>query len=115
MQRYSGLRHPPLFAPAVANAYRGVIVEVPLQLRALPGAPSAADVHGALAAAYAGSPIVGVEALEDSAAMTQVRLEHVGAPDRLALFVFGIEARSAARRDGKEGVGTGWSGGPPFH
>src|SRR3546814_7171695 len=54
MQRYSGLRHPPLFAPAVANAYRGMIVEVPLQLRALPGAPSAADVHGALAAAYAG-------------------------------------------------------------
>ncbi|BAI96095.1 N-acetyl-gamma-glutamyl-phosphate reductase [Sphingobium sp. TA15] len=97
MQRYSGLRHPPLFAPAVANAYRGMIVEVPLQLRALPGAPSAADVHGALAAAYAGSPIVGVEALEDSAAMTQVRLEHVGATDRLALFVFGNEATGQAR------------------
>ncbi|QDC37517.1 N-acetyl-gamma-glutamyl-phosphate reductase [Sphingobium fuliginis] len=97
MLRYSGLQHPPLFAPAVANAYRGMIVEVPLQLRALPGAPSVADVHGVLAAAYAGSPIVSVEALEDSAAMTQVRLEHVGATDRLALFVFGNEAAGQAR------------------
>ncbi|UZW53868.1 N-acetyl-gamma-glutamyl-phosphate reductase [Sphingobium sp. JS3065] len=97
MLRYSGLRHPPLFAPAVADTYRGMIVEVPLQLRAMPGAPSVADVHGALAAAYAGSPIVSVERLEDSAAMTQVRLEHVGATDRLALFVFGNEATGQAR------------------
>ncbi|WP_242127838.1 N-acetyl-gamma-glutamyl-phosphate reductase [Sphingobium sp. Sx8-8] len=97
MLHYSGLRHPPLFAPAVANAYRGMIVEVPLQLRAMPGAPSVADVHGALAAAYAGSPIVSVASLEDSAAMAQVRLEHVGATDRLALFVFGNEATGQAR------------------
>ncbi|KEQ54462.1 N-acetyl-gamma-glutamyl-phosphate reductase [Sphingobium chlorophenolicum] len=97
MLRYSGLRHLPLFAPAVADTYRGMIVEVPLQLHAMPGAPSVADVHGALAAAYAGSPIVSVETLEDSAAMTQVRLEHVGATDRLALFVFGNEATGQAR------------------
>ncbi|AEG47936.1 N-acetyl-gamma-glutamyl-phosphate reductase [Sphingobium chlorophenolicum L-1] len=97
MLRYSGLRHPPLFAPAVADTYRGMIVEVPLQLHAMPGAPSVADVHQALAAAYAGSPIVSVESLEDSAAMTQVRLEHVGATDRLALFVFGNEATGQAR------------------
>ena len=97
MLRYSGLQHPPVFAPAVANAYRGMIVEVPLQLRALPGAPSLADVHQALLAAYAGSPIVSVEALEDSLAMTQVRLEHVGATDRLALFVFGNASAGQAR------------------
>jgi N-acetyl-gamma-glutamyl-phosphate reductase len=35
MTRYSGLAHPPLFAPAVANAYRGMLVEVPLQLSAM--------------------------------------------------------------------------------
>jgi len=97
MLRYSGLRHPPLFAPAVANAHRGMIVEVPLQLRAMPGAPSVADVHGALAAAYAGSPIVSVASAEESAAMGQVRLEHVGATDRLTLFVFGNEATGQAR------------------
>jgi N-acetyl-gamma-glutamyl-phosphate reductase len=97
MLRYSGLQHPPLFAPSVANGYRGMIVEVPLQLRAMPGAPSVADVRAALAAAYAGSPIVSVALAEESAAMGQVALEHVGATDRLALFVFGNEATGQAR------------------
>ena len=73
MTRYSGLAHPPLFAPAVADAYRGMIVEVPLQLRAMPGAPSVVAIHDALAAAYAESPIVSVATLEDSAAMGQRR------------------------------------------
>ncbi|WP_298399218.1 N-acetyl-gamma-glutamyl-phosphate reductase [Sphingobium sp.] len=97
MTRYSGLAHPPLFAPAVANAYRGMIVEVPLQLRAMPGAPSVADIHAALAAAYAGSSVVSVASPQDSAAMGNVTLEHVGATDRLALFVFGNEDRGQAR------------------
>jgi N-acetyl-gamma-glutamyl-phosphate reductase len=89
MQRHSGLAHAPIFAPAVANTYRGMIVEVPLHLHALPGAPSVGQVHDALAAAYAGSPIVAVAPMEDSAAMTGVAIEHVGATDRLELFVFG--------------------------
>jgi len=97
MTRYSGLAHPPLFAPAVADAYRGMIVEVPLQLRAMPGAPALRDIHAALAAAYAGSAIVSVASLDESAAMGQVMLEHVGATDRLALFVFGDAASGQAR------------------
>jgi len=97
MTRYSGLAHPPLFAPAVANGYRGMVVEVPLQLRAMPGAPSLTDVHAALADAYAGSPLVSVAPLSESAAMGQVELEHVGATDRLALFVFGNADSGQAR------------------
>ncbi|MDE0948265.1 MAG: N-acetyl-gamma-glutamyl-phosphate reductase [Sphingobium sp.] len=97
MTRYSGLVHPPLFAPAVANGYRGMVVEVPLQLRAMPGAPSLEDVHAALAEAYAGSPLVSVAPLSESAAMGQVELEHVGATDRLALFVFGHADSGQAR------------------
>lgn len=97
MTRYSGLAHPPIFAPAVANAYRGMIVEVPLQLRAMPGAPTLADIHAALATAYAGSQIVSVASLDDSAAMGHVTLEHVGATDRLALFLFGSETSGQAR------------------
>ncbi|AOF97082.1 N-acetyl-gamma-glutamyl-phosphate reductase [Sphingobium sp. RAC03] len=97
MTRYSGLVHPPLFAPAVANGYRGMVVEVPLQLRAMPGAPSLEDVHAALADAYAGSPLVSVAPLSESAAMGQVELEHVGATDRLALFVFGNADSGQAR------------------
>ena len=97
MTRYSGLAHPPLFAPAVANGYRGMVVEVPLQLRAMPGAPALEDVHAALADAYAGSPLVSVAPLSESAAMGQVELEHVGATDRLALFVFGNADSGQAR------------------
>lgn len=97
MTRYAGLSHPPLFAPAVANAYRGMLVEVPLQLRAMPGAPTLTDVHAALAAAYAGSPIVSVAALEDSGATGNVEIEHVGATDRLQLFVFGSATSGQAR------------------
>ncbi|KQN00838.1 N-acetyl-gamma-glutamyl-phosphate reductase [Sphingobium sp. Leaf26] len=97
MTRYSGLAHPPIFAPAVANAYRGMIVEVPLQLRAMPGAPTLADIHAALATAYAGSQIVSVASLDESAAMGNVTLEHVGATDRLALFLFGSETSGQAR------------------
>ncbi|WP_420145085.1 N-acetyl-gamma-glutamyl-phosphate reductase [Sphingobium sp.] len=97
MTRYSGLAHPPLFAPAVANAYRGMIVEVPLQLRAMPGAPTLDDIHAALTGAYAGSQIASVASLDESAAMTGVALEHVGATDRLALFLFGNADSGQAR------------------
>ena len=97
MQLYSGLQHPPLFAPAVANAYRGMIVEVPLQLRAMPGAPTVADIHAAMAKAYEGSPIVQVAPLADAKAMTQISLEQVGATDRLALFIFGNEQTGQVR------------------
>ena len=37
MQMHAGLAHPPVFAPSVGRFYRGMIVEVPLQLWALPG------------------------------------------------------------------------------
>ena len=97
MTRYSGLAHPPLFAPAVANAYRGMIVEVPLQLRAMPGSPSVADVHAALDGAYAGSQIVSVASLEESSTLTGLALEHVGATDRLDLFVFGNDGTGQVR------------------
>lgn len=97
MQRYSGLAHAPIFAPAVANAYRGMIVEVPLQLHAMAAAPKVTDIHAALAKAYAESPLVSVASLEESATTNQLALEHVGATDRLALFVFGNEAAGQVR------------------
>jgi N-acetyl-gamma-glutamyl-phosphate reductase len=52
MQVHAGLSHPPVFAPFVGRFYRGMLVEVPLQLWALPGKPLVADVHRALGEAY---------------------------------------------------------------
>ena len=52
MAKFGGFTHRPLFAPAVGRYAQGMIVEVPLQLWALPGKPGLADVHAAIAAAY---------------------------------------------------------------
>jgi N-acetyl-gamma-glutamyl-phosphate reductase len=50
MQQHAGLAHAPVFAPAVGRYAQGMIVEVPLQLWALPGKPDPADLHAALTA-----------------------------------------------------------------
>jgi len=43
MQVHAKLAHPPVFAPSVGRFYRGMIVEVPLQLWALQNKPLAAE------------------------------------------------------------------------
>src|SRR5258706_330450 len=45
MQAHTGLAHAPVFAPSVGRYAQGMIVEVPLQLWALPGKPTAADAQ----------------------------------------------------------------------
>ena len=53
IMQYTGLTRRPVFVPAVANFIQGMLVQLPLHLDLLPGAPTAADLHGALAAHYA--------------------------------------------------------------
>ena len=50
---YTGMTRRPLFIPAVGNFPQGMLVQLPLHLDLLPGAPRAADLHDALAAHYA--------------------------------------------------------------
>ena len=50
--RYTGLTRRPVFIPAVGNFAQGMLVQLPLHLDLLPGAPKAADLHDALAAHY---------------------------------------------------------------
>ena len=42
-----------MFIPAVGNYAQGMLVQLPLHLDLLPGAPKAADLHDALASHYA--------------------------------------------------------------
>lgn len=58
MQQYAGLTHAPLFAPSVVNAHRGMVVEVPLPLAAMPGAASVDALKAALVEHYAGEKLV---------------------------------------------------------
>lgn len=51
----TGLTRRPLFVPAVGNFRQGMLVQLPLHLDTLPGAPKAADLHEALSRHYAAS------------------------------------------------------------
>ena len=93
MQRHARLEHPPIFMPSVANTYRGMVVEVPLPLHALPRRPSIEAVTEVLEAAYQASPIVRVA----TDAPSLVHIEEDAGTDRLTLRVFGNAERGQAR------------------
>lgn len=97
MQKHSGLAHPPVFAPSVGRFYRGMIVEVPLQLWALPGRPKAAAIHAALSDHYRGEPLVEVAPLTESSGLKTLDAEELKNTNRMKIYVFGNEALGQAR------------------
>jgi N-acetyl-gamma-glutamyl-phosphate reductase len=97
MQARAGLAHPPLFAPTVARFYRGMLVELPLQLWALPGKPKPADLHAALDRAFAGRPLVEVASLEEAASRKTLDAELLAGSNRMKLFVFANPAAEQVR------------------
>ena len=89
MTLHTGLERPVLFAPAVGAYRQGMLVEVPLQLAALPSSPSVEVVHGALAEAYADCRFVEVAELEATEAMTVIDPEGLNGTNTMRLHVFG--------------------------
>lgn len=89
MQKYAGLARAPMFAPSVGRFYKGMIVEVPLMLAALPGRPRLADVHGALARAYEGERFVSVTSLEEAGSLKTLAPEGLNDTNEMKLYVFG--------------------------
>lgn len=109
MQRHAGLAYAPVFAPAVVPAHRGMVVEVPLPLAAIPGAGSPDAMRDALADFCGDSAIVRMGTAPDDG---EILLRGSRAPgDRLELFVFaradGSQARLIATLDN---LGKGASG-----
>jgi N-acetyl-gamma-glutamyl-phosphate reductase len=97
MQVHAGLKHPPVFAPSVGRYYRGMIVEIPLQLWALPGQPTVTALHDIIAVAYQGEPLVSVAPLADTAAMKTLDAEMLKDSNTMTLFVFGNDKTQQAR------------------
>jgi len=122
MTRHTGLAHAPIFVPSVGRYAQGMIVEVPLPLWALPGKPSPADLHAALAAAYMGETFVEVASGAECAELAKARAgaggyvaaldpEALNGTNRMRLFVFpnaeGTLVRLVAQLDN---LGKGASG-----
>ncbi len=109
MQTHAGLIHEPSFAPSVGRYYKGMIVEVPLALSALPNSPGLSELHETLRAFYAGERFVDVASLEECAAIKTLDPEALNGTNRMKLFVFGHddEARLVALLDN---LGKGASG-----
>jgi N-acetyl-gamma-glutamyl-phosphate reductase len=89
MQVHGLLDRKPIFAPSVGRFAQGMIVQVPLYLADLQGNPSMEDVHGILAAHYAGQDVVEVVPLETSAKLPRLDPTELNGSDRMRLYVFG--------------------------
>lgn len=92
IERYGGLRRRPVFVPSVGHFAQGMVVSVPLHLDTLPGRPTGADLHAALAARYAGAALIGVA----EAAPAALDAAALAGSDRMELFVAANEARRQA-------------------
>jgi N-acetyl-gamma-glutamyl-phosphate reductase len=97
MQVHSRLAHPPVFAPSVGRYYRGMLVEVPLQLWALPSKPKVADLQDALDAAFAKAALVKVASPAEGAALKTLDAELLKDRNDMKLFVFGSDNTRQAR------------------
>jgi N-acetyl-gamma-glutamyl-phosphate reductase len=86
---YTGLTRRPLFVPSVGNFVQGMLVQLPLHLDTLPGKPTAADLHAALAQHYAGSTWVTVEPATADLKLDAVALANT---NKMELRVFGNDA-----------------------
>jgi N-acetyl-gamma-glutamyl-phosphate reductase len=111
IQLYSGLTARPLFVPSVGNFRQGMLVSVPLQLDALPGRPSGADLRAALAEHYRGQRYVRVASAEDSAEALRLEPESLNGTNDLLIHVYANEPRRQAVLAAKlDNLGKGASG-----
>jgi len=101
MTRHAGLSHPPLFAPAVIDAMRGMIVEVPLPLAAMRAAGSVDDLRDCLSAQYRDAALVNVH---EGQAPDELLIRKAAAPsDAMKLYLLpstdGSQLRAIATLD----------------
>lgn len=91
LHNYSLLDHVPMFAPAVGRYYKGMLVQVPLQLWALPGAPKAEVIHEALADHFAGAGFVKVAPFGNVDPKTELNPEAMNATNDMEIRIFSRE------------------------
>ena len=91
MKAYCLLDQAPLFAPSVGRYYKGMLVQVPLQLWSLPGAPSGKRIHEALADHFGAGGFVTVAPFGDTDPKIEINPEAMNATNNMELRVFARE------------------------
>ncbi|SMH44819.1 N-acetyl-gamma-glutamyl-phosphate reductase [Mesorhizobium australicum] len=111
MKQHGLVERRPLFSPSVGRFAQGMLVQVPLFLEELNGAPTLAKLHDALASHYAGQSIVEVVPLEESAKLARLDPTELAGTDRMKLFVLGSEGKGQANLVASlDNLGKGASG-----
>ena len=93
IMQYGRLTRRPIFIPSVGNFAQGMLVELPLHLDLLPGAPTLAQLAEVYAARYAGSQWVSVLSATENGKLDAPAL---AGSDCLEVRVFGNEAQRQA-------------------
>jgi N-acetyl-gamma-glutamyl-phosphate reductase len=108
MQEYAGLKHAPLFAPAVIAAHRGMVVEVPLHLAQMERAAPTDGLRDCLIDFYGNSAVVTAH----TETPDELLLRRSAQPsDRLDLYIYGSRDGSQARLVARlDNLGKGASG-----
>jgi N-acetyl-gamma-glutamyl-phosphate reductase len=88
LHTYSLLDHAPMFAPSVGRYYKGMLVQVPLQLWALPGAPKARAIHEALSDHFGTGGFVKVAPFGDTDSKAEINPQAMNTTNDMELRVF---------------------------
>ena len=108
IMKYTDLTRRPVFMPSVGNFRQGMLVQLPLHLDLLPGRPTGAQLHDALAAHYAGSEWVSVQSATDNGKLDALALNDT---NKMELRVFANEKhRHAVLIARLDNLGKGASG-----
>jgi N-acetyl-gamma-glutamyl-phosphate reductase len=107
-RHYAGLTRRPIFIPSVGHFRQGMLVSIPLHLDDLPGRPSGAELHAAIAAWYPGCALVKVLPAD---AGDRLEPEALNDTDRLELRVYSSETHRQALLVARlDNLGKGASG-----
>jgi N-acetyl-gamma-glutamyl-phosphate reductase len=91
MQKYSGLKNPPLFIPVVSNYYKGMITVIPLYLKLLNKKMNPADLQKFISDYYENEYFVKVMPFNKDENLDSGYLNAIEANDtnKIEIFVFG--------------------------
>ncbi len=105
------LKRKPVFTPSVGRFAQGMLVNVPLHLDLLNGAPPLSAVHEVLAKHYEDQLYVQVISLDESGKLARLDAEEQKDTDVMKLYVFGAQGTGTANLVASlDNLGKGASG-----